>query len=383
MRIVHATLRYPPATGGVETYAQNLVESTRSLEQNRDVRVLTSKLRTHWPIKELSPEVLLDDPPYVQRLHHAALPGIAYPWLQALKYYIGHHKPDILHGYSFWYQPADVAARYAKRHHIPFIFHPMYYENSVRRKLRWQLYKKTIGWQTFAAADIVVVISPYEQKLIEKSGFPVKRFVLLPPGIQPEKYAPPVHNVFTDKNIKGTILLSVGRIAASKGLQEIISALPDMLSHHSNLQLAIVGENFGAKQQLLLLATKLGVAHRVHFLGKLKRSDLLSAYHNATALVHASHYEAFGIVIIEAMASKLPVIAREAAAIPYVVTKKTGLLFKNKSELVLQITNLLSNKKMQEDLKTNGFMHVQKNFSWETNINKLLDVYNELKPNGK
>ena len=49
MRIVHTCLRYPPATGGVETYVRELVKRTRSIAQNIDVRVLTSKMRTHSP----------------------------------------------------------------------------------------------------------------------------------------------------------------------------------------------------------------------------------------------------------------------------------------------------------------------------------------------
>src|SRR5688572_19716389 len=195
MRIVHTCLRYPPATGGVETYVHEIVERTRLRQgfggqgsKNLDVRVLTSKMRTHGPITTLDPNLLLDDAPYVQRLHHAATPFFSYPRLQALKYYLGHHQPDIVHGYSFWYQPADVAARYAKTHHLPFFFHPMYYEDANRQKLSWQLYKRSIGHQTFAAADVVIVISPHEQSLIEQARLPVKRFALIPPGIDMAQY---------------------------------------------------------------------------------------------------------------------------------------------------------------------------------------------------
>src|SRR3989344_2198795 len=161
MRIVHTTLRYPPASGGVETYVQELVTRTRyetgaagvlqTSNPNRfDVRVLTSRLRTHGPMSELAPEQLLDDPMHVQRLHHQATPLISYPRLQALKYYLGHHNPNIVEAYSFWYQPADSAARWAKKNRHPFIFHPLYYENDTRRKPIWQLYKNTIGKRTFA-----------------------------------------------------------------------------------------------------------------------------------------------------------------------------------------------------------------------------------------
>ena len=90
-RIVHTTLRYPPSSGGAEDYVQGIVEHTRNIDAGRDVRVLTSKLRTHGPISELDPELLLNDPAYIQRLFHSATPGISYPRLQSLNYYINHH----------------------------------------------------------------------------------------------------------------------------------------------------------------------------------------------------------------------------------------------------------------------------------------------------
>src|SRR5689334_8944926 len=123
MRIVHTALRFPPASGGAEKYIAELVTRTRNPEQGRDVRVLSSAMRTHGPISYLEPETLMNDPVYVQRLFVSKTPFVSYPRLQALSYYIGHHKPDMLHSYGYWYQPADVTARYAKKHSIPFIFH--------------------------------------------------------------------------------------------------------------------------------------------------------------------------------------------------------------------------------------------------------------------
>ncbi|MDZ4342247.1 MAG: glycosyltransferase family 4 protein, partial [Candidatus Binatia bacterium] len=190
MRIIHTCLRYPPATGGVETYVKQLVERTRNISAHRDVRVLTSAMRTHGPVTTLNPELLLDDPPYIQRLFTGTTPFVSYPKLQALPYYLKHHQPDIIHAHSFWYQPADTASRYAKKHHIPFVFNPFFYTNKIRHKPLWRLYAGTIGKKTFANADAVIVISPYEQKLIEKNNFPVKRFVLIPPGVTVNQSTP-------------------------------------------------------------------------------------------------------------------------------------------------------------------------------------------------
>lgn len=376
MRIVHTCLRYPPATGGVETYVKSIVEHTRNIEQGYDVRVLTSAMRTHGPISLLSPDRLLDDPMYIQRLHAAATPLLSYPRLQALNYYLGHHQPDIIHGYSFWYQPADVAARYARHHHIPYIFHPMYYTNAIRQKPVWQLYKKTIGQGTFAAADVVGVLSPFEQQLIEKEGFPVKRFMVIPPALDTQAYLKPRPNPFSKHGISGPILLTVGRVAKSKRLDMIIAALPRL---EPTVQLVIIGEDFGAKKTLQKQAEEAKVVNRIHWLGRLPREELMAAYQHADVLVHASDYEAFGIVLIEALAAGTPVIARRRAAIPSVVPDEAGLLFEDLEELISSLNQVLKNETKRQTMGQAGQKSIAERFSWEQNSKKLRQLYGELR----
>lgn len=380
MRIIHTALRYPPATGGAERYIQEIVQRTRNIDENRDVRVLTSKMRTHGPITLLDPEHLMDDAIYVQRLQTVATPWISYPRLQALSYYIGHHKPDIVESYGFWYQVADAAARYAKKNNIPFIFHPIYYENKNRRKLIWQAYKNTIGRSTFAAANVVVVLSEFEKKRIQEAGMPVKRFEIIPPGVETKKFDSRQPSPFPLHNIQGTILLTVSRIAKSKGLQDSIRALPDIAKEIPNIQLVIVGEDFGYAQHLKALAKQLHVEQRVHMLGKLSDEQLIGAYQHADIFVHTSHYEAFGIVLIEAMAAGKPVVARNSTAIPTVVPdKKAGLLFITHDDLIQSVITLCKDKIMAQEYGTYGKKHVQANFIWDASIKKLLNLYEELK----
>lgn len=381
MRILHTALRYPPATGGAEVYIQNIASRTRNVEQGRDVRVLSSAMRTHGPVTILEPSSLRSDPIYLQRLFASQTPLVSYPRLQALSYYIGHHNPDILESYGFWYQPADVSARYAKKHNKPFIFHPIYYENKVRRKPLWQLYKHTIGKATFAAADVVAVISPFEQKLIEDAGMPVSRFELIPPGVDIDLFQKEYNNPFKERGISGTILLAVSRVSRAKGLQDVIRALPDAQKQVADIQLVIVGEDFGYARSLLTIAQQLGVESRVHMLGKLPGEELLGAYQHASAFVHPSHYEAFGIVLAEAMAAGLPIIARNSSAIPYVSPHEvSGMLFTTHDELVRAIIDISTNKTLAKTFGTQGKKRVQEHFTWDTSIAKLLAIYEEFKP---
>lgn len=379
-RVVHVALRYPPATGGVETYVHELVERTRNLSEGRDVRVLTSAMRTHGPISDLAGEDLLDDPVYVQRLHHLATPFISYPRLQALSYYLGHHQPTIVEAYSFWYQPADVSARFAKKNHLPFIFHPMFYSNQNRKKPVWQLYKKFVGQTTFNNADVVVVISPFEQQLIEQQGFAVKRFELIPPGIDTTPFETPHINPFLKRGLKGNILLSVARLAPGKHVDEAVTAMPEILRQCPDTHLVLIGEDFGCEQDIKKQIATLGLEKNVHIWGKVSRAELVAAHQHATALIHPSEYEAFGITLGESLAAGRPVIARHVGAVPYVVEhNKSGLLFTTDTEMIEAVITLLKNSQLADNMGRQGQIYITNNFTWDKSIKKLTALYDELR----
>ncbi len=376
MRIVHTCLRYPPARGGAENYIRDLVNLGQDLPDHHDIRVLTSKMRTHGPVTELPPDSLLDDPIYIQRLHYLRTPFISYPQLQALPYYLNHHKPDLIHTYGYWYQPADTSAKFAHAHKIPFIFHPIYYTNKVRHKPIWRLYDRTIGRRTFAAADITVVISPYEQSLIKRNNYPVKQFFLLPPPINTQLFSPTNQsNPYRalGLNNQDSILLSVGRIARSKGLQDIIPILPQL---NSRVHLVIIGEDFGYQATLSRLIHSLGLSARVHFLNNVSDTDLPAYYQYADIFVHPSNYEAFGIVLTEASAAGLPIVARHTSAIPFACPHEvSGLLFRDSNELVHHLITLLDNLNLRQKYGTQGRQYVNQTFDTKIIQKKLAELY--------
>jgi rhamnosyl/mannosyltransferase len=118
--------------------------------------------------------------------------------------------------------------------------------------------------------------------------------------------------------------LSVGRLVYYKGLQNAIRALPLVAG-----RLMIVGEG-PRQQELQQLATQVGVADRVLWMGKLTPDQLIGAYHAATALWFPSNArsEGFGLVQVEAMACGCPVINSSipASGVAWVsLNEQTGL----------------------------------------------------------
>jgi glycosyltransferase involved in cell wall biosynthesis len=102
----------------------------------------------------------------------------------------------------------------------------------------------------------------------------------------------------------GFVLVTVGRLVARKGIDQLIRLLREM---DANVLLSIIGEG-PLREELESLATSLGVAQRVRFEGfvtEARKQELLRA---ADLYVSTSQHEGFGLVFLEAMAAGLPVV---------------------------------------------------------------------------
>lgn len=378
MRIVHTLLRYPPATGGVEDYTHALVERLRA--KGEDVRVETTNLKLHHPPALLPAP--LDDPPHVHRHPAQTFDAIGYPIPQGLREELTNLPMDILHAHGFWYAPADIAARVAKQRGIPFVLNPYYTNTGNRRTVKWQLYRILYGRATVAAADAVVVISPFERELLQQDRFLLPRIELIPPGIDPKEFDIPAENPYPGWGVASEqILLFAGRIAKSKGLDILLRALPAIRREVPTVRLVIIGEDFGFRSECAALASRLGVADAVSFPGRVSRQELLGAYRHARVFVFPSRFEAFGIVLLEAGASGCPVVATRGTAIPYVVRdNETGLLCapEDPDDLARKTLAVLKDETLGKRLGAAAQNRARTEFTWEKSVEKLHALYRDL-----
>jgi glycosyltransferase involved in cell wall biosynthesis len=179
-------------------------------------------------------------------------------------------------------------------------------------------------------------------------------------------------------NIKGKMILYVGRIYSyQKGLDYLIRAIPIILSKETEIKFVMIGEDYGSKASLIKLAKKLKVEKYIIFTGHIPYNELLKAYAAADVFVLPSIFEPFGIVLLEAMASKKPIVATNVGGIPEIVKNgKNGILVrpKNEEELADAILFLLSHEDQAKMMGINGYNMV-KNYSWELIAKKIENVY--------
>ncbi len=379
MKILEATIRYYPAVGGVEEYVQQLSEGL--VRRGEQVTVFTSDLARHTGrlLKVTdAPDTFRDvriKRSYTIPVHcrdYSIMPGIFPAMLR--------EKPDLIHGHCFMSFPMDAARLVARMKRIPFVFNPYFTQLSIPSSLGY-FYRRTLG-RAAMEADAVVVISEFERRMIEEAGFRTKRFALIPPGIDVEKNNRVTHNIYDRLGIKGRrVVLFVGRIDVNKGIDVLIRAAANLVKDFPDVLFVIAGDDFGCRPSLQRLAEEKKIEKQVLFTGRLSRPDLISAFKNAHIFAFPSLYEAFGIVLIEAMAAGLPVVAGDSTAIPYVVENgRTGLLFPagNVAALTDALRELLQNDRLRTTLAGEGRRYAVSTYSWQKTIDATHKLYESL-----
>ncbi len=176
------------------------------------------------------------------------------------------------------------------------------------------------------------------------------------------------------------ILLAFGRLAPEKGFETAIRAFALLKKRGSPAQLIVAG---GGPQRPALehLAHELGVA--VQFTGVLSDEEVLATFNRATLVLVPSIIESFGLVILEAMQFRRPVIASRVEGIPEVVADgETGLLVPalDPEALCSAIESLLNDPERARKLGLKGRERAEQ-FTLEQNVAQHEDLYRGLNEN--
>jgi glycosyltransferase involved in cell wall biosynthesis len=129
------------------------------------------------------------------------------------------------------------------------------------------------------------------------------------------------------------------------------------------------------------LAMNFNIIDKVKFLGDVSDDVLPQVYSNADIFVLPSlHAESFGLVLLEAMASGLPIVATNVGGIPEILEDgKEGFLTKpDDKEIAEALAKLLGNKTMREEMGKNGRKKATEKYEWKVVGEKIEETYREL-----
>ena len=211
------------------------------------------------------------------------------------------------------------------------------------------------------AAAIIAVSEQVRQALMREYFLPSEKVHLVYNGIELERfgmrYALRVMREELGISESDKVLLYIGRVEKEKGLEVFLNAIFRMPHTASRIALLVVGDGTYL-QKLKSLAEQLGIADRVHFVGRVSYTETPKYYQAADIFVLPSTaWEGLPMTIIEAMATGLPVVASRIGGIPEsVLDGETGSLVApgNVEELSAALTNLLSEDELRSRMGLRG-----------------------------
>jgi glycosyltransferase involved in cell wall biosynthesis len=225
-------------------------------------------------------------------------------------------------------------------------------------------------------ADRIVAFSQFSRELIV-NGLGVScanRVEVIPPGIENSWF-----EVARNK-VMPAHLLFWGRVEEEKGLTELFIALNTVAKKFPNVKLTLIGEG-NRLQEYKSLVTDLGLSNRVEFTGWLNNQEIQTLAAKCSIGIFPSRIESFGLSVVEAMATGLPVIAaRGGAVLENIEDGVTGTLVpvNNSDALAEAINKALDNPQYSETMAIAAQTAVNKKFSWDRAADSMIEIYKNL-----
>ena len=357
-----------PATGGMEELTFNIAKEL--VKKGHEVHVFTSDRKDNVIFCK---EEVVDG----VQIHRSRLyfnykyylkfnPGIAFKHLR--------YDLDVLHVQSLGFVFQDIAVVLRKiffktklinTPHGPFM--------ALERYPLWQRLFRDIyvvlEYPINSLYDCAIEVNPEQHNWISKYGF--RRVEFIPNSIPESMFK----KVSLDNKFKGKFVISyLGRVQKYKGLEQVIKVLPFL---DKNVVFYIMGAEVDNEfNRLKEIAKSLGVLDRIVIAGRVNENEKLKGLDNTDVFILPSEWEAFGIVLIEAMARGCALVSTKTEGGKFVVAKENGMLFDYGDVEGLKgiLLKLTKDKKLVEKMKKNN-LSKSKEYLISNMIGKFEELY--------
>lgn len=382
MKILHVSTNYYPVVGGLERAVQYLAEEQAKL--SHEVIVVTSNVNVN------------------DRPREEFLNGIKIVRLNSIKFLyndltIPLEKPplgdaDIVHIHSQNSLFNIVLARYAKKKGKPIVMDFLalnYLQEHVNTLIRilGGRYQKWVQKKAVKLADYAITLNERDRKILrEEYGLESE---VVPHGIHEEYLEKPKdEQLFRNKYYidSENVISYIGRVDESKGVDILIRAIPLISRKIEDFMVVIVGKpsNSRYRKKVEDLIKKLGLEDRVKLIGYISEGEKISLLDSSKVFVFPTRHagEAYPLVVDEAYARGVPIIATRIGALPYRVKHmETGILVppNDPPALANALLTLLTNDNLYEEFRRNIMEVKRKLLTWSEVARKLCSIYSILK----
>ncbi len=280
-------------------------------------------------------------------------------------------KVDVFHAHDWLVATAGIGLKHIFRK--PFFATIHSTEIGRRNGIHFdyeRMIHETEAWLTYEAWKVICCSDYMVSHVRWAFGLPEDKLVMVSNGVNTEVY---------DKNDKEDlsqfrkrfalpdekIVLFVGRLVYEKGIHVLVSAMPKVLEK-ANAKLVIVGNGY-MKEQLSSLVAKIGLERKVMFTGFVDDDTLRKLQMSADVSVVPSLFEPFGIVALEAMAAKSPVVVSDTGGLSEIVEHDVSgvkVYVNNPDSLAWGITKVLTDEGYANWIRINAYKKIQEKYNW-------------------
>lgn len=363
---------FGPRSGGIETFIHGLLVQA-SKNQERNFVVLTSRQDPQDQVIAFDQKMWEENRIKVIRDTAKVLLPTRRLAKAATDLFVAHKCQNVIFGASAPLGLLAKSLRKAGAKHIVALTHghevwwarmPLF--SAALRRIGAQADQMTYLGEFTRGAVANVLLREDHSKLVH-----------LPPGVDLTRFTPGIKSVELQKKWgidDAPVIVSIGRLVARKGSDQLIKAMPDVLQRFPKSKLLLVGTG-NYQKRLEKLVRNLKVQDSVIFAGRVEH-ELLPDYYRLGDIFAApcrSRYgglevEGLGIVYLEASACGVPVIAGKSGGAPdAVLDGKTGLLVDGRDhrEVGAAVIKLLSDQPLRQKMGVDGRVWMEQLWSWE------------------
>ena len=363
---------FGPRSGGIETFIHGLLAQA-SKNQQRNFVVLTSRQDPQDEVITFDQKMWDENRIKVVRDTAKVLLPTRRLAKAATDLFITHKCENVIFGASAPLGLLAKSLRKAGAKHIVALTHghevwwarmPLF--SAALRRIGAQADQMTYLGEFTRGAVANVLLREDHSKLVH-----------LPPGVDLTRFTPGIKSVELQKKwgiVDAPVIVSIGRLVARKGSDQLIKAMPEVLQQFPKSKLLLVGTG-NYQKRLEKSVRNLKVQDSVIFAGRVEH-ELLPDYYRLGDIFAApcrSRYgglevEGLGIVYLEASACGVPVIAGKSGGAPdAVLDGKTGLLVNGRDhrEVGAAVIKLLSDQPLRQKMGADGRVWMEQLWSWE------------------
>lgn len=385
LRIAQVTPYYYPSVGGVTGVCQYLSEELVKLGHSVDV--ITARRDHKGRPKLTAPKYEIINGVNVFRYHSIINLGHM-SFFPALITHLAKNKYDVIHYHSYRHPLCDISAFIGKIKSTATVLHghgPFFEGNEIskHKQLIYSIYDKFASYTLFKLTDKTIALNSYEKQRYMQIGVKPERIIVIPNAASSECFLDVNKDEFINKyNLAGKkVLLFMGILNGFKRPDLLIEALPLVIKEYDDVHLLLAGPDGGMLDIVKNRAKELSVEKYYTWLGPLYGLQKQMAFTSSDIFVLPSDWDAYPLVLMEAMAHGLPCVTTDCRGpIDIVEDGKTGFVVKKRDveQIASSIIKLLKNDELYKNFSENAKNTAEKKYKAESIAKEIENIYYQI-----